>query len=129
MSFLPLIDHAVDLTVEDGIMDVYELSELSALEDAVTDLLQLDCQAVVMDDEVVFDRYQEELSHRERILEYMLLEQLIENTHRHLFAPLLRQNTSFTIEIYIFVQIPMKIVIIFDNQNESFTVLKKVKKV
>jgi hypothetical protein len=122
---LPSITRDAFLSDDDGILGYYEQDDLKALESAVTELIQADCHAVKIDDEIVFSTYQE-LTHRERILEYMIREQLMDNTHRHLFAPLLRKDQSFAIEIYLFQNHPWKIVVSFNIHTRSFTVIKKV---
>lgn len=118
--------------INDGILDddvdqVYDLSSLRQLEDVVKEYIESDCHAVVMDEEVLFNGYREgELSHREKIIEYCIREQIMNNIHRHLFVPLLRQAKNFSIEIFMFKVNPWKIVVDFDKDTKKFNVSKKI---
>lgn len=123
---LPNIPCNAELSLdEDGFLSVYDFEELSELEHEVSETIEADCHAVVMNGEVVYNMYQE-LTYRERILEYVIREQLSEDTHRHLFVPLLRKRQSFTIELYMFQENPWKIVIEYDISSKEFQISKKV---
>ena len=124
---LPDIHHTVSLGEEDGIKEFYDIhidTNYIDLMEAVKEYIEADCHAVVMDDEVVYNIYNQ-LSYRQRILEYTVRSQLIEDPHRHLFSPLLRQNRDFRVEIFMFQTNPWKIVIQFNYQTGQFTVTKK----
>lgn len=122
---LPVILHQVPLIEEeDGIKETYDFkTEYISLIDAVKEYIEADCHAVVLDGEVLYNIYQN-LSYRESVLEYTIREQLMNDPHRHLFAPLFRQQKDFTIEIFMFERDSWKIVIQFDHQTEKFSVKK-----
>jgi len=122
---LPSINRCEPLSNDDKILGYYHEDELNALEFAVSEFIRGNCHAVKIDDEIVFSTYQE-LTHRERILEYMIRDQLMENPHHYLFAPLLRKNQCFSIEIYLFKNHPWEIVVSFNIHTRSFTIIKKV---
>ena len=127
---LPNITHTVSLGEEDGIKEFYDIhidANYSELTEAVKEYIEADCHAVVMDEEVVYNIYStNNLSYRQRILEYTVRSQLMEDPHRHLFCPLLRQNKDFCIEIFMFQTNPWKIVIQFNCQTGQFSVTKKI---
>lgn len=123
-SNLPTIAHEVPLVEEDCIKETYDFeTEYISLVEAVKEYIEADCHAVVLDGEVLYNTYQK-LFYRQSILEYVIREQLMNDPHRHLFAPLFRQQKNFTIEIFMFKTDSWKIVIQFDHQTKQFSVKK-----
>jgi hypothetical protein len=124
---LPEIDNDGFISDEDGVWETYPLSQLNELHTVVKEYVNADCHAVVLDGEVLFNSYRE-CSYRDRILDYTVRDHISKSPHRHLFAPLLRQNRNFTIEIYMFgyANGPWKIVIDYDKTSKRFHLSKKV---
>lgn len=111
--------------VPDNILGYYDLDQLQLLETVVQQYIQGDCHAVKINDEFVFCTYGE-LSHRERVLEYVFRQQLCEDSHRHIFVPMLRTNMPFTLEIYMFLLDCFKLTIEYDVDGKFFRVSKFV---
>lgn len=124
---LPVIENDGFISDEEGIWETYPLSELEEVHALVKEYVNADCHSVVLDGEILFNTYKE-CSHRDRILDYTIREQIVNSPHRHLFVPLLRQNCNFTIEIYMFSQEnePWKILIEYDKTRKCFHLSKKV---
>lgn len=124
---LPNLSTLCEYFVEEfeGAQTSYPYQKLREMEKVIKDFIEGDCHAVVMDGEVLFNTYRD-LSHRERITEYTIREQLCNDTHRHLFAPLLRQNRDFRIEVYMFRYDVWKIVIDFNHDTYMFHLSKYI---
>lgn len=125
---LPNLTYDCDIS-EEGVEEYYSIDDVSLndLETVVKEYIEADCYAVVLDGEILYNNYNNDLSHREKILEYCIREQLIDNTHRHIFVPMLRKGSDFMIEIYMF-DYPnaWKIVIEFNHVTREFKVSKKI---
>lgn len=107
----------------EGVASTYSMERLTELERVTAELIEADCHVVVMDGEVLFNTYRP-MGYRDRISEFVIREQLIQDTHRHLFVPLLRQNRDFEIEIFMFQVNSWKIVIRYNHETMMFTLFK-----
>lgn len=113
--------------LDEGVAESYSLADLPQLEDLVNEYIHGDVYAIVMNGEVVYDVYQQ-LTYRERILEYAVREQIMRDPHRHLFVPLLRRQQPFTLEVWMFAvaDTPWKIIIQYDPYDEVFSLTQMV---
>jgi hypothetical protein len=69
----------------------------------VEEILSGDCWAVKVNDEILFNYFNEhEKSYRDRILDDVVRQELIEDVHSSLFLQLFRRNKSADITIYMF---------------------------
>ena len=123
-TYLPVLVNVVDFKEHDE-LDTYSVEDVCELEDLITAHLDGDCHAVVLDGEVLFNSYRP-MTHRERINDYIIHEQLVKHARRHLIVPMLRRHVNFAIEIFMFRENPWKIVIDFDEHTQLFHVQKKV---
>lgn len=69
----------------------------------VEEILSGDCWAVKVNDEILFNYFNEhEKSYRDRILDDVIRQELIDDVHSSLFLQLFRRNKSADITIYMF---------------------------
>ena len=92
----------------------------------VSEFVNGDCHAIVLDGEIIYNIYNEELSYREKINEDIVRQKIADQPHRHLFCQVLRKNKDFTVEIFMFKENPWKLVIRFDLDNSQFHLSKKI---
>lgn len=93
----------------------------------VKDYVGADCHAVVIDGEIVYNIYDDNLGYRQQIEEFVIREQIETDPHRHVFCPLFRQNKDFAVEIYLYKHDSMKLVIKYDHQTNLFHFTKKMR--
>ena len=65
-------------------------NEYNALCKFVKKYVNADCRALTINDEVIFDSYNELTSFKSQILEDILRDQIVKNPHRSLFSPVHR---------------------------------------
>jgi len=114
-----------DAKLDDTIKSTYNVNE--SYEDLLAEMkeyIMADCFAVKVNDNVIFNTNME-LTIRERILEQMIRNTIIESPHQYIICNLLRNKIDFIIEIYMFSMYPWKLVIKYNN-NSTFYVYKKV---
>lgn len=123
---IPHMSTVVDCK-EEGVYPVYDLEhDLVALETLIKEFVEADCHAVILNGEVLLNSYDRSQGYREQILEYAIREQIMNNPHRHIMVPLLRQHKDFTIEIFMFAQQSWKLEIQYNHVTQKFHVCKKV---
>ena len=95
ISFFQL-DH--DLNTSTIVID--DDNEYNSICKFVKTYVNADCRALTINDEVIFNSYNEHTSFQGQILEGVLRDQIVKNPHRSLFCPVHRRKKEGVIRIY-----------------------------
>jgi hypothetical protein len=92
--------------------------EYNSLCKFVKEYVNNDCRALTINDEVIFNSYNELTSFQGHILEDMLRDQIVKNPHRSLFCPVHRGKKESAIRIYMMEEPHLQIIEIhFDPER------------
>jgi len=86
-----------------AISDIYNKEDYKILNTILSDLIQSDCHAVTVDNEVVYNGFNiEQMSFRESINEKLIRDILISNIHSSLLIKIHRNKKDSIIRIFMF---------------------------
>jgi hypothetical protein len=84
----------------------------------VKEYVNADCRALAINDEVIFNSYNELTSFKDQIFEGVLRDQIVKNPHRSLFCPVHRGKKEGVIRIYMMEEPHLQIIEIhFDPER------------
>ena len=66
------------------------------------------------------------MSMRDKIIDQTVRFAIMEEPHRYIFSEMIRKNSDFTVEIYMFGYQPYKLIIKYDYVTKDFNVYRKV---
>jgi hypothetical protein len=92
------------------------------LYNAISYLVGADCWAVTINDEILFNCYDQEKPIRDRILDNLVRKQIVDEPHRSIFVHFFRSQTPVIVRIYMYGSNSAVYQIEFDPNQETFLV-------
>jgi hypothetical protein len=101
-------------------------NDYKKLTNIISEYIEADCFAVKLDNCILFNINDVNLSPRDYIMEQMIRDKLIESPHRYLLSNMFRKNNDFILEIFMSRTTPWKLVVRYSYIREHFFLYKLV---